>query len=124
MKRLQHPVDEAWAEYVPCPCAGNCGSDCPCIKSKNFCEKVGAGAGRAGCEFRCELQNARTCCTARRAAMHHQVFKPLCTYAVCVLCTYAVCAGLQSPDARALLCVLAYKALMHVLCCVCWLTRP
>ena len=45
MKRLQHSKDEAWSEYVPCPCAGNCGSDCPCTKSKNFCEKVGATLG-------------------------------------------------------------------------------
>jgi hypothetical protein len=26
-------------EYSPCPCEGDCGADCPCDKSQNFCEK-------------------------------------------------------------------------------------
>lgn len=39
MARMKHDVREPWPSYTPCACPGKCGPDCPCLGSKNWCEK-------------------------------------------------------------------------------------
>ena len=37
--RLRHDGREPWPEWKPCACVGKCDARCPCLGSKNFCEK-------------------------------------------------------------------------------------
>ena len=38
-KRHKHDMGKPWPGYSPCECVGPCAGDCPCLASKNFCEK-------------------------------------------------------------------------------------
>ena len=78
-KRLRHQESELWHQYLPCACRANCSATCPCVKSKNFCDKYCAcwnghrtfkrvcGNAWKGCKCvqRCETQRC-PCVAASR----------------------------------------------------------
>ena len=66
LKRHKHEQGKPWPAYTPCQCVGGCGANCPCLKSKNFCEKFcGCCPTKCGIRFQgCDCKSgcrSKTC---------------------------------------------------------------
>lgn len=57
-KRHKHDSGKPWPAYNPCSCVGGCDNSCPCLVSKNFCEKF------CGCSATCSIRFVGCQCTS------------------------------------------------------------
>lgn len=63
-KRHKHDSGKPWPAYSPCSCAGACDAACPCLKSKNFCEKF-CGCSPAKCGIRFQGCDCKSGCRSK-----------------------------------------------------------
>ena len=82
-KRAKHDSGKPWPAYTPCSCVGGCDSSCPCLASKNFCEKF-CGCSTAKCGIRfvgCDCKSgcrSKACpCFAAGACLTRPIASPL-----------------------------------------------
>ena len=64
LKRHKHEQGKPWPAYTPCQCVGGCGASCPCLKSKNFCEKF-CGCSPAKCGIRFQGCDCKSGCRSK-----------------------------------------------------------